>query len=257
MTDEPKASDSRRAIWLRPARSGRGPVPEHSAEEIAQAATRLADAQGLTAVTMRAVAAAIGAAPASLYRYIDTRGELLELMADQAVSEYSLQEPETGDPVAALLALGRQALDIYRRHPWLLDIPPANGLPGPNALAVMDHVLAILSATDLSGAAKLELFGLFTGAVRSFAQMEADQQRVGQDTAAWQASVAAYLVEVVTTGRYPHLAAVLSSPPAAGDPGPQEPLFDRAITRILSGLLPAGRPHSGPPGGPPTCREVT
>lgn len=245
MTDEPKAGDSRRAIWLRPARSGRGPVPEHSAEEIARAAIALADVRGLAAVTMRAVAAAIGTAPATLYRYIDTRGELLELMADQAVGEYSLPEPDTADPAAALLALGHQTLDIYRRHPWLLDVPAASGLPGPNALAVMDHALAILSGTVLSGPAKLEVFGLFTGAVRAFAQMEADQQRAGRDTAAWQASVAAYLIEVVATGRYPHLAGVLSSPPAAGDLGPQEPLFGRALTRILSGLLPPGLPGRG------------
>lgn len=256
MTDEPRASDSRRAIWLRPARSGRGPVPEHSAEEIARAAIALADTRGLAAVTMRAVAAAIGSAPASLYRYIDTRGELLELMADQAAGEYSRLEPDTADPAAALLALGHQTLDIYRRHPWLLDIPAASGLPGPNALAVMDHALAILSGTDLSGPAKLEVFGLFTGAVRSFAQLEADQQRAGQDTAAWQASVAAYLIEVVATGRYPHLAAVLSSPPAAGDPGPQEPLFDRALTRILSGLLPPGLPHRGTAGPEVTWPQV-
>lgn len=257
MTDEPRAGDSRRAIWLRPARSGRGPVPEHSAEEIARAAIELADARGLAAVTMRAVAAAIGTAPASLYRYIDTRGELLELMADQAVGESPRQEPDAVDPAAALLALGRQTLDIYRRHPWLLDIPPTGGLPGPNALAVMDHALAILNGTDLGGPAKLEVFGLFTGAVRSFAQMEADQRRAGQDTAAWQASVAAYLVEVVATGRYPNLAAVLSGPAVAGDPVPQEPLFDRAMTRILSGLLPPGRPHHGRRGGPTAGREVS
>jgi AcrR family transcriptional regulator len=257
MTDEPRASDSRRAIWLRPARSGRGPVPEHSAEEIARAAITLADAHGLPAVTMRAVAAAIGSAPASLYRYIDTRGELLELMADQASGEYSLQEPDAGDPAAALLALGHQTLDICRRHPWLLEIAPTGGLPGPNALTVMDHALAILDGTDLSGPAKLEVFGLFTGAVRSFAQMEADQRRAGRDTAAWQASVAAYLVEVVATGRYPHLAAVLSSPAAAGDPGPQELLFDRAMTRILSGLLPPGRQHPGRAGGPAAGGEVS
>jgi AcrR family transcriptional regulator len=241
VTDEPKAGDPVRTIWLRPARSGRGPVPEHSAEEIARAAITLADAEGLTAVTMRAVAAAIGTAPASLYRYVDTRGELLELMADQAAGEYSPGEPDSGDPVAALIALGHLALGMYRRHPWLLDIPATAGLPGPNGLAIMDHVLGILSGTDLSVSDKLELFGLFSGSVRSFAQLEADQQQAARDTAAWQASVAAYLTEVVATGRYPHLAAALSSLPAAGDPGPQEPLFDRVMTRILSGLLPPGQ----------------
>jgi AcrR family transcriptional regulator len=242
MTDEPTAGEPGQSIWRRPARSGRGPVPEHSTGEIARAAVALADSNGLAAVTMRAVAAAIGTAPASLYRYLSTRGQLLELMADQVVTEHAFSEQGSGDPVAGLLALARQTLAVYREHPWLLDIPPAIGLPGPGALAHMERVLAILSGTELSGQAKLELIGLLSGAIRAFAQMEADQQRAGQDAAAWQASVASYLIEVVTTGQYPHLAAVLSSPPAADDLAPDEPVFDRAMTRILAGLIPPARP---------------
>ena len=75
------------SIWTRPERSARGPVPEHSRAEIASAGVALADAAGLGAVTMRSVAAAIGTGPASLYRYLANRAELLELMADQARGE--------------------------------------------------------------------------------------------------------------------------------------------------------------------------
>ena len=59
-----------RSIWSRAERSARGPAPEHSRAEIASAGVRLADGSGLGAVTMRSVAAAIGTAPASLYRYV-------------------------------------------------------------------------------------------------------------------------------------------------------------------------------------------
>jgi AcrR family transcriptional regulator len=224
---------------MRPPRSARGPVPEHSAAEIASAAISLADSDGLSAVTMRAVAAAIGAAPASLYRYVDTRSEVLELMADQAAGEYALDEPGTGEPVTDLLALAHQILAVYHRHPWLLEIPPAAGLPGPNALAYMEHILAMLSGTALSRYRKLELIGLFGGTIRTFAQMEADQQRGGQDVAQWQESVASYLIQVAADGQHPHLAAVLGVPPEDDDALAQEPLFDRALTRILTGLLPA------------------
>ena len=239
MTEKPTgaAQGGSRSVWLRPARSGRGPVPGHSAAEIAGAAIAIADADGLAAVTMRAVATAIGTAPASLYRYVSTRDELLELMADQVAGEYSLREPLSWQPVTDLLALGRQALTLYRRHPWLLEIPPTIGVPGPNALAYMDRVLAILSGTDLSTRAKFELIGMFTGAVRSFAQTEADQRRIGQDTAQWQAAVASYLVQVAADGRHPHLAAALAGPPEVEDPSATEPLFDRALTRVLTGLL--------------------
>jgi hypothetical protein len=39
----------------------------------------------------------------------------------------------------------------------------------------------------------------------------------------------------------PHLAAALADQPAEGDPAQPEPLFDRAMTRILTGLLPPVR----------------
>jgi AcrR family transcriptional regulator len=224
---------------MRPPRSARGPVPEHSAAEIAGAAISLADSHGLSAVTMRAVAAAIGTGPASLYRYVTTRSEVLELMADQAAGEYTLDEPSTGDPVTDLLTLAHQVLAVYRRHPWLLEIPPAPGLPGPNALAYMEHMLATLSGTALSRHRKLELIGLFSGTIRTFAQMEADQQSAGQDMAQWQELVASYLGQVAADGQHPHLAAVLSGPPEDDDALAQDPIFDRALTRILTGLLPA------------------
>jgi AcrR family transcriptional regulator len=238
MTKEPATAASE-SIWTRPTRSARGPVPEHSPAEIARAAISLADSRGLGAVTMRAVAAAIGAAPASLYRYVHTRTEVLELMADQAAGEYTLDQPSTGEPVTDLLALAHQVLAVYRRHPWLLEIPPAVGLPGPNALAYIEHMLAMLSRTALSRYRKLELIGLFGGTIRTFAQLEADQLRAGQDAQQWQEQVASYLIQVAAGGEHPHLAAVLASPPEDDDALAQEPIVDRALTRILTGLLPA------------------
>jgi len=240
MTEEPKASG--RNIWTRPERSARGPVPEHSRVEIASAGIALADASGLGAVTMRSAAAAIGTAPASLYRYVATRDELVELMADQVYGEFSYAGPGSGQPVTDLLGLAHQARAIYHRHPWLLDVPATGNLPGPNAVAFIEQTLAVLAGTGLTGPAKLETIGLFNGAVRLFAQMEINQQRAGQDTAQWQDSLAGHLLQIAAAGQHPHLAAALAGQPGGGDPGEQEPVFDRAMTRILTGLLPRARP---------------
>jgi AcrR family transcriptional regulator len=202
----------------------------------------VADAGGLGAVTMRSTAAAIGTAPASLYRYVATRDELVELMADQVYGEFSYHQPGSGHPLTDLLELAQQGRAMYHRHPWLLDVPTAGSLPGPNAVAFIEHALAALAATDLTGPAKLETIGLFSGAVRLFAQTEIGQQRAGQDTAQWQGSLAVYLAQLTARGQHPHLAAALAHQPASGDTAPQpEPLFDHAMTRILTGLLPATR----------------
>jgi AcrR family transcriptional regulator len=221
------------SIWTRPERATRGPAPEHSRAEIAAASVALADSRGLAAVTMRSAAAAIGTAPASLYRYVATRDELVELMADQVYGEYRYTGPEPGRPVANLLRLAHQGRVIFHRHPWLLDVPATGGLPGPNAVAFIEHVLAALAGTGLTGPEKLETVGLFSGAVRLLAQTEISQQRAGQDTAQWQDSLAGYLTHIVAGGQHPQLAAALAEPP-----GQPEPLFDRALTRILTGLLP-------------------
>jgi hypothetical protein len=79
-----------------------------------------------------------------------------------------------------------------------------------------------------------------TGApsVSATAVEEVDERRAGRDAAEWPELVAAYMVQIVTAGQHPHLAAAMADQPAAGDPAPQEPLFDRAMTRILTGLLP-------------------
>jgi AcrR family transcriptional regulator len=242
MTEEPGSGDRSQTVWLRPERSAHGPAPEHSRAEIASAGVALADAHGLGAVTMRSVAAAVGTAPASLYRYVTTRDELLELMVDQVNGELSFDELGSGQPVTDLLALARQVQAVYRRHPWLLVIPPPGGLPGPNAVAYIEHALAVLNDVDLSGPDKLELIGLFTGTIRSFAQLEAEQRRIGRSTAQWQDSVAGYLLQIAADGQHPHLAAALADQPADLNPAPQDPLFDRAMTRILTSLLPSFGP---------------
>ncbi len=237
MKEEPRTSGRGPSIWTRPERSARGPSPEHSRAEIASAGTRLADARGLSAVTMRSAAAAVGTAPASLYRYVATRDELVELMADQVYGEFSYELP-SGRAVADLLRLAQQARTVYHRHPWLLEVPGTGSLPGPNAVAFIEQVLAVLAGVDLTGPEKLETVGLFSGAVRLFAQTEITQQRAGQDTTQWQGSLAGYLLQIAAAGQHPHLAAALADQPAGDGGDGQEPLFERAMTRILTGLLP-------------------
>ncbi|HEX3751753.1 MAG TPA: TetR/AcrR family transcriptional regulator [Streptosporangiaceae bacterium] len=231
------------SIWLRPERSARGPVPEHSRAEIARAAVALADQGGLAAVTMRSVAAAIGTGPASLYRYVNTRDEILELMVDEVAGEYHPILPAAAAPpsapqpqpaLAGLLQLARRARQIFRRHPWMIDLPSVGTLPGPNAIAYTERVLTVLDGTALDSTARLELVGIFTGLVRLLARTEADQRRAGQQLAQWQEALAAYLTAAVADGRSPRLAATLAS--AAGPSGPDDP-FDRTLTRILAGLL--------------------
>jgi len=237
MTDQRATNQFAPSIWTRPERASRGPSPEHSRAEIAAAGTSIADTRGLSAVTMRSVASAIGTAPASLYRYLLTRDELVELMADHVYGEFSHDEPATGDPVEDLLHIAREGREVYQRHPWLLDVAGTENLPGPNSVAFIERTLAALGPAELSGRARLETVGLFSGALRLIAQTEIGQLRAGQDAVEWQEAIAAYLLSIAADGQHPHLAAALADQPPETESRPADSLFDRAMPRILDGLL--------------------
>jgi AcrR family transcriptional regulator len=220
------------SIWLRPERAAVGRPAQRSRAEITTSAIAIADREGLDAVSMRRVAADLGTGAASLYRYLDNREELLDLMADAVGGEYELAEP-SGDWLADLLAVGERGRVILRRHPWLPGLvvtrPP---LMGPNGVALLEHVLAALEPHPADIAAKMEAFAMLNGLTASFVLNEL----VGGSAA--QQRIVAYLGHVIASGEHPRLARLLSRSPAvdATAPDPADRYRD-IMSRILTGLL--------------------
>ena len=118
-------------IWMRPEHAATGRPAKRSREEITAVAITIADQDGLDAVSMRRVAAELGTGAGALYRYVDTREDLLDLMTDSTGAEYAFTAP-TGDWLADLLAIGEQARDIMRRHQWLPSLLITRSTLGPN-----------------------------------------------------------------------------------------------------------------------------
>ena len=230
------------SIWLRPERGSRGRAPEHTRDGIAAVAVRLADSAGLAAVTMRSVAEALGGGTASLYRYVQSRDELVALMVDQVNGEIDYSTLHGRDWLADLLALGRQGRAVHLRHPWLTDTPAATGDLGPNAVEYLEHALGALRDLDVDAHRKLEAVGVFTAVVRLLARTEIDRSGVDPADRRRQLAAATHLAQVLRGGAHPHLAAALSTPPTEADDGQS----DRVLSRVLRGLLGAAAdPASG------------
>src|SRR5687767_11700404 len=73
------------AAWGLRTRSAKGPRPGLTLDRIVAAGVHVATTEGLGAVSMGRVAAELGAATMSLYRYVTAKNELLDLMVDAAV----------------------------------------------------------------------------------------------------------------------------------------------------------------------------
>src|SRR4029079_12687901 len=97
------AGGSGAVIWMRPENAATGRPAGHSRDEITAAAVAIADREGLDAVSMRRVAARLGTGAASLYRYLESREDLLDLMVDATGAEYVFTAP-TGDWLRGPLA---------------------------------------------------------------------------------------------------------------------------------------------------------
>ncbi len=226
----PMPPEAPELIWLRPERTGRGPRPAHSRDSIAAAAIVIADAEGLEAVSMRRVAAALGAGTMSLYNYVPKKEHLLDLMLDAACAEYRLAPGPSGDVRADLTRLGHEQLTIFRRHPWLPALVVARPGIGPNALRYTDHFLAVTAPTGLPGGARMEAMAMFNGFICQFAQYE----QTAAAGAKWQAEMVGYLTQAAMSGDYPHLAQAFAT---SGPPADPDQAFDRSLDRVIRAIL--------------------
>lgn len=165
---------------------------------------------------MRAIATDLGTSPASLYRYVASRDELIDLMIDAAVGELELPKPLSGEWLTDLIAVARAQLALYQRHPWLIDAMPKMTSAGPHSIDFFDHCLKGLSSLDCGTASKMEAVGIMTGMVTLFAR-----------------PVRAVSFDGIDPQRHPNLIAAFSSPGSPSSPD----LFDRTLRSVLTGLL--------------------
>ncbi|MEV6839716.1 TetR/AcrR family transcriptional regulator C-terminal domain-containing protein [Streptomyces sp. NPDC051133] len=199
-------------VWERPEPPDR-PVPAPlSRERIVRAAIRLADEDGLEAVSLRKVAAALGAGPMRLYGYIATKEELLDLMVDAVHAEIRPTGDSWREVLRSLAETTRQAV---HQHEWLADLIGGRPRLGPHALARGEAVLAAMGGIDLDTVvpAVAAVDAYVIGAVRREITERRAERATGMDKEQWQAAFGPYLERTFATGRFPALASVVRDGP--------------------------------------------
>jgi AcrR family transcriptional regulator len=135
---------------------------------IAEAAVAIADQDGLTGVTMRSVAAALGTSAAGLYRYVASRDELVAHMVDLVSADVRHPSP-SGDWVRDLVDAAESQRDVFQAHPWLVGALDGALVLGPNVLDHLEWGLAVLADVDVSAGRKLEAIAVANGVAALFA----------------------------------------------------------------------------------------
>jgi AcrR family transcriptional regulator len=227
-------------VWTR----GAGQVrrPRFTREEIAATAMRLADTEGFEAVSMRRIAAELGAGTMTLYHYVQTKDELLTLLTDAVMGEVVVPdgvEFPTGWR-AALTLIADRARGAFVRHAWMLDITDDPPL-GPNSVRHFDQTLQAVASLDASLRERLDVVTAVDEYVFGYCLHERNRlQTAGEPT--FDPGLMAYVDSLIRTGDYPQLALLTNElglelawgeiEAAMHDPG----RFHRNLARLLDGI---------------------
>jgi AcrR family transcriptional regulator len=175
---------------------------------------------------MQAVATSLGFTTMSLYRYVSSKDELLLLMQDAALKlpEKTTLPDEWQEGLRAWAELVR---DVYRAHPWVLEIPRGqSSVLMPNSMRAADLGLGVLAALDLDQEAKVGTILVISQLAASMVELEGSLAAEG--LIATTPAGAALLGEVITPERFPHISGLFATDGWVGAPdGPETaPVID-------------------------------
>ncbi|MFI7064364.1 TetR/AcrR family transcriptional regulator [Kribbella sp. NPDC050124] len=211
-------------LWGGQPQRSRGPKPAITLAGIAEAGIRIADAEGLEAVSMQRVADDLPVTKMALYRHVPGKTELVAVMSDLAIGP-----PPDHDPMPWRDALKTWALDLYAafaKHPWLLQSTIGRRLLGPNELAWMDRGIEKLADSGLDGGEQFDSILVLTSHVRNLAQQTLT-------TGLTEDHINQALAGILTAeaARFPHLAAAMQTAGGSENQG-----LEFGLDRILDGL---------------------
>lgn len=158
MNGENPLAKSLELLWDGLPEPEKGPKPKLTLEQIVSAGVELADSEGIDALSMRRLATDLGVGTMSLYRYVPSKTELLNLMLDAVVgpSAARMTAPHRGwrEFLTATAYEGRQ---LYLDHPWAIQTNWSLPVLGPNSVADLELFMSGLAELPLSDREKMNL----------------------------------------------------------------------------------------------------
>ncbi|MFF2087227.1 TetR/AcrR family transcriptional regulator [Nocardia sp. NPDC058176] len=224
--DLPKAVQ---LMWGMQESGGRGPKRGLTLDQILDAATEVADAEGFAALSMNRVARQLGFTAMSLYRYVDSKDTLIDLLMDRVVGP----PPEIAPGMPWRVGLEQWAFAEFARigrHSWWLDIPMSHAPMGPNNMAWLETALQVLAEVDVPDPVKFQLvmnMSMFVVGKRRF--LRDLQEDEGGD-------FVSVMTQVLDPQRFPAVTAALSASAFDDDDVDWEQAdFAFGLARLLDG----------------------
>ncbi len=232
-------ANDRPPLWLRPEHGTRGPKPAHTRRDVAAAGIRIADAEGLDAVSMRRIAAELGTGTTSLYRYVSKKDDILQLMGDEVTGELR-GTVLPGGWRDALRAIARSMRATALRHPWFPALASGRPNHGPNSLWWTELTFSAFDGLDLGTDELLANLGTLSSFVLGHVLSELGDQEAarlsGLSHEQWMEREGEYGPMIASSGQYPRFTRVMveAETPHAADR--RDRWFEAGLERVLAGI---------------------
>jgi AcrR family transcriptional regulator len=229
-------------IWARPQPGER--KPRFTRDQLARTALEIADADGFEAVSMRRLAAELGAGTMTLYHYVRTKDELKMLMDDAVMGEVLIPEGElASDWRGAMTQIATSSRNAFKRHPWAFEALKGSGF-GPNGMMHFEQSMEAVKELDWPFAEKLELITLvddyvfgFTIRSQEYFVKDLPEEEHARETLS-------FMDEQLKTGDYPEVARMLEGIDLDSAWGPDGEVaklfmgnrFERGLEILLDGI---------------------
>lgn len=200
-------------------------------EAILAAAIAIADTDGLGALSMRAVARALGVEAMSLYHHVASKDAMLDGMVDTVFTEF--HAPVIGGPWRSELRTRSQsAREVLTRHPWAVGLMDSRRGAGFATILHHDAVLGCLREAGFSWTLAGSAFALLDAHLYGFVLQELALPFDGE---ADLADLATSITDAVPDGMLPYFRGFVVE--RALTPGYSfAPEFEIGLDLILDGL---------------------
>jgi AcrR family transcriptional regulator len=136
-------------IWQHPEPPGRKHALTRA--DVVRAGIAIADAEGVSGLTMRAVADALGGVtPMSLYRYVLNKDGLVDLMLDAVSAEVDVPAEPGADWQADLRGVASSMWQMIGRHRWYAELVDSRPPLGPDTLRRSGFLLSVFDRAGLT-----------------------------------------------------------------------------------------------------------
>jgi AcrR family transcriptional regulator len=200
-------------------------------ERIVAAGIAIADRDGLARVSVRRIAAELNSSPMSLYHYVPSKRDLLNLMLDAANADFGWPAETITDWRGVLCHFARESRRCLKQHPWLNQLRAADPEYGPESIRILEWLLTSLARVGLDVTTAIRVIGVLFVFVNGFVAAESSGscKSAGRHPAVNHPNFAK---AILATGNYPHVKRFIEM--AAEDRDDQG--FEHALNLILNGV---------------------